>query len=94
MISAPSSLQRWMAASTCERTLGFMPSTKYSFGTPSFTPFKSPPSFAVKSSAGRSSEVESWESLPVMTFKSEAQSRVVRAIGPIWSSEDAKATSP
>ena len=41
-----------------------MPSTKYSFGIPRRTPLRSRPSSAVKSSAGRSSEVESIGSRP------------------------------
>jgi hypothetical protein len=43
---------------------------------------------------GRSSEVESFGSNPLITSSMMAQSRTVRAIGPAWSSELAKATMP
>ena len=43
---------------------------------------------------GRLSDVESAGSWPPITSKSRAASATVVAIGPIWSSELAKATSP
>ncbi len=43
---------------------------------------------------GRWSDVESSGSWPPITSKSRAASATVRAKGPIWSSDEAKATSP
>ena len=61
---------------------------------PTRIPFTPPRSPAVKSSAGRSTDVASIGSLPQMTFRTCAHSSTVFENGPIWSSEDANATSP
>ncbi len=57
-------------------------------------PRMSPPSAATKSGTGRSAEVESFASCPAMADSRMAASVTVRAIGPAWSSDEAKATIP
>ena len=49
---------------------------------------------AAKSGTGRSAEVLSFGSWPAIACSIMAQSSTVRAIGPAWSSELAKATMP
>jgi hypothetical protein len=49
---------------------------------------------AVKSSAGRSTDVASISSLPHIAFSDIAHSSTVFENGPIWSSEEANATMP
>ena len=62
--------------------------------TPTRRPRTPSPSVAVKSSAGRSTLVASIGSLPQMTLRAIAHSSTVLENGPIWSSEEAKATIP
>ena len=71
-----------------------MPGRRYSFGTPIRSPFTPRAQAAAKSGTGRSTEVESLGSNPAMEPSSRAQSSTVRATGPAWSSEEAKATTP
>src|SRR4030065_2813252 len=71
-----------------------IPSTKYSFGPPIFIPFISLPSTEVKSGTAIGADVESYISCPEIMFRSIAESLTFFVIGPIWSRDDAKATSP
>ena len=54
----------------------------------------SPTSAASKSGTGRAAEVESFGSWPAIAWSMIAASRTVLAIGPAWSSDEAKATMP
>ena len=49
---------------------------------------------AAKSGTAMSAEVLSLGSKPAMLPRRTAQSSTVRAMGPAWSSEEAKATTP
>jgi hypothetical protein len=71
-----------------------MPSTRYSFGTPMRSPFTDRPQAAAKSGTGMSALVLSFGSKPAMLRSRIAVSSTVRAKGPAWSSEEAKATIP
>ena len=57
-------------------------------------PFTPRETAASKSGTGRSAQVVSRGSGPAIEPSSTAQSRTVRAIGPAWSREEAKATIP
>src|SRR5687768_10436391 len=70
------------------------PSIRYSAGIPTRLPLRSLDNPASHRGTGRSSEVESFGSKPAIASSRIAQSRTVRAIGPAWSSELAKATIP
>ncbi|MNC93537.1 hypothetical protein D3C83_101900 [compost metagenome] len=71
-----------------------MPSTRYSFGIPILSPLTPRATAASKSGTATGTDVESFGSCPDMDFSRIAASRTVRAIGPAWSSEEAKATMP
>ena len=71
-----------------------MPSTRYSFGMPMVRPFTPRETAASKSGTGRSAQVVSRASAPAIEPSRIAQSRTVRAIGPAWSRDEAKATVP
>ena len=71
-----------------------MPSSRYSFGTPMRRPFTERPQAAAKSGTGTSALVLSFGSKPAMERSRIAQSSTVRATGPAWSREEAKATTP
>lgn len=71
-----------------------MPSTRYSFGTPTFLPFRSADNAASQLGTSSFSEVASLASKPAIASSMIAQSRTSRAIGPAWSSEEAKAIVP
>ena len=71
-----------------------MPGIEYSLGMPIRRPRTSPVSVPAQSGTARSAEVLSIGSWPAMACSSSAQSSTVRAIGPAWSSELAKATMP
>ncbi len=73
---------------------GGMSSTRYSFGTPTRMPLIPSPSAARKSGSARSDDVESLGSCPAIAESMIAASSTVRASGPGWSSEEAKATTP
>jgi len=75
-------------------TSGSMPGMKYSAGIPMRRPRMSPVSAASKSGTGTSAEVESQRSWPAIACSRMAASRTSFVIGPIWSSDDANATSP
>ena len=57
-------------------------------------PFTERAQAAAKSGTGTSALVESFGSKPAMERSRIAQSSTVRATGPAWSSEEAKATTP
>ena len=61
---------------------------------PTFRPRTPSRRWAVKSSAGRSTLVASMSSCAQMTFIVCAHSSTVLENGPIWSSDEAKATTP
>ncbi len=82
------------ASSTALRTPGSTPSPKYSFGTPMRRPFISQRRSSAYSSLGRSTLVESRGSNPAITSSINARSAALFAIGPAWSSEEAKAMMP
>ena len=63
-------------------------------GTPIRRPRTPRRQAAAKSGTGRSAEVESFGSCPAIERSRIAQSRTLRAMGPAWSREDAKATMP
>ena len=67
---------------------------RYSRGMPTTRPLTSPVSPASRSGTSCGAEVESSGSWPIIARPRIAQSRTVRAIGPAWSSEEAKATMP
>ncbi len=71
-----------------------MPGSVYSAGTPIRRPFTPRAQAAAKSGTGRSALVLSFGSWPAMLRSRIAQSSTVRATGPAWSSEEAKATTP
>ena len=71
-----------------------MSSSRYSRGTPIFSPLTGRPSARAKSGVSTSSEVESFGSWPAIEVSRIAASSTVLAIGPAWSSEEAKATMP
>ena len=71
-----------------------MPSIRYSAGMPTFSPLMSPVSAASKSGTAMSTLVESFGSKPAMEPSRMAASRTVRVIGPGWSRDEAKATTP
>ncbi|MNY62760.1 hypothetical protein D3C86_1996350 [compost metagenome] len=71
-----------------------MPSMRYSLGTPMVRPFTPRSTAAAKSGTGKSTLVESLGSNPDIDVIRIAASSTVRAIGPAWSSEEAKATVP
>jgi hypothetical protein len=91
---APASFTHSMPWRHSASISGGVPSSRYSFGMPTRTPLRSPVSAASKSGTGASSDVESFGSKPDMDFSRIAQSRTSRAIGPAWSSDEAKATMP
>jgi len=93
-ISAPAS--RSHSAPRCQSASisGGMPSTRYSVGMPMRRPRRSPTRLASKSGTARGAEVESLGSWPDIAVSMIAASRTVAAIGPAWSSEEAKATMP
>src|SRR5690606_23765245 len=70
------------------------PSIRYSRGIPTFLPRKSALSEPAHSGTGRSRLVESFGSNPAIASSMIAQSSTERAIGPAWSSDEAKATTP
>jgi hypothetical protein len=61
---------------------------------PTFIPFTSFTSDLVKSGTGMSADVESFGSCPAMMFIMIAVSVTSLVRGPIWSSDEANATSP
>ena len=71
-----------------------MPSTRYSFGTPTRSPLTDLPTKLAKSGTSTLRLVESFGSCPAMEPSRMAVSSTVRAMGPAWSSEEAKATMP
>src|SRR6185312_15633622 len=71
-----------------------MPSTRYSLGTPTRRPFTPLPTKAGKSGTASGRLVESLGSWPLIERSRRAASSTVLAIGPAWSSEEAKATTP
>src|SRR5450759_1288323 len=78
-----------------------MPATKYSRGRPRRRPRRLPAAsssaagrWSRSSGTGSGAEVESRSSRPAAAWSSIAASRASRANGPIWSSEEAKATMP
>src|SRR5690606_37318434 len=71
-----------------------VPSMRYSRGMPTFLPLRSASSEAAHSGTGLSRLVESFGSKPAIASSMIAQSSTERAIGPAWSSELAKATTP
>ena len=71
-----------------------MPSLRYSRGTPMRRPFTPRAQAAAKSGTAMSALVESLGSKPAIEPSRMAQSSTVRASGPGWSSEEAKATTP
>ncbi|MCY1558876.1 hypothetical protein D9M68_958510 [compost metagenome] len=71
-----------------------MPSMRYSRGTPMTRPLTPRSTAAAKSGTARLTLVESLASKPDMDVIISAASSTVRAIGPAWSSEEAKATVP
>ena len=83
-----------IASRTAFSTSASSPFAKYSFGMPIVSPLMSFDNAAVKSGSGTSAEVESIGSCPPMTFIKTAASSAVLVIGPIWSNEEANATSP
>ena len=70
------------------------PSIRYSLGMPILLPRMSLERLASQAGTGRLSEVESFASKPAIASSRIAQSLTSRAIGPAWSSEEAKATMP
>ncbi len=94
-VFAPASASASAAASTAAFTSSWMPSLSVSSSTmPTRRP--STPRSKSASSAGAASaiDVESHGSCPPTTSSSWAASATVVANGPIWSRDDAKATSP
>ncbi len=71
-----------------------MPSARYSFGTPMRRPFTDLPTKLGKSGTSVVRLVESFGSCPLIERSRIAASSTVLAIGPAWSSEEAKATMP
>ena len=71
-----------------------MSSERYSRGTPIRKPFSPRRAAAAKSGTATSADVLSFGSNPAMLPSRTAQSSTVRANGPGWSSEEAKATTP
>jgi hypothetical protein len=93
-VSAPSARSQARPCSHSASISGGVPSSRYSFGTPILSPFTPRAQAAAKSGTGISTLVLSFGSKPDMDRSRIAQSSTVRATGPAWSSEEAKATTP
>lgn len=93
-ISQPASFSQAMPSCQSFSISAGMLSTRYSFGIPIFRPFTDLPTNWVKSGTGMSRLVESLGSWPDIEVSSRAASSTVLAMGPAWSSELAKATTP
>ena len=93
-ISQPASRSQAMPCSQSASISAGMPSTRYSFGTPILRPFTERPTKAAKSGTSTSRLVESFGSWPDMDWSRRAASSTVLAIGPAWSRDEAKATTP
>ncbi len=93
-ISAPAFFNMSMATLRVFVIFGSIWSEKYSFGSPSLSPFIPFVRFAVKSGVSARSEVASISSWPQMAFRMSAASFTVLEQGPIWSRDEANATSP
>ena len=83
---------------SASRKRAICPSSTPSFRKPQGTPIRAPrprpASAAVKSGTGKEELVESSGSWPQTTEAARARSSTLRAKGPIWSREEAKATRP
>ena len=99
---APAASRAATASRTRASTPGSMPATKYSRGRPRRLPRSDAGGLVVgrrqraarASGTGVGDEVESRSSRPAIAWSSAAASRASRANGPIWSSDEAKATIP
>ena len=93
-MTAPAFSSTFAASCSRANTSGAMPSPASSPMMPIRNPSTPRSSTSTSDGAGDGMEVESSGSCPPMTSSSNAASCTVVANGPIWSSDDAKATSP